>query len=105
MRLFVPVIAILALSHLAAADFSGRWAGTIETNGSRVPIYLTFTQNGGSVSGSIATGTNTKAVAIDNADLRDDAVSFETHDNANRLMKFRLTLNGGVLGGEATVGI
>ena len=69
------------------------------------PKWLTFTQNGGGVSGSVATGTNTKAVAIDNADLRNDALSFEAHDNANRLRKFRLTLNGGVLGGEATVGV
>ena len=101
---FIPVIALLATAQLFAADFSGRWAGTMETNGSRVPIYLTLNYNGGTITGSVATGTNLKQVTIDNAEFRDDALVFEVQDNTNRLMRFRLTLTGGVLGGDATVG-
>ena len=43
MRLAVAASALFAL-NLSAADFSGRWAGTMETGTSRAPIYLTLTE-------------------------------------------------------------
>jgi TonB family protein len=101
----VLVIALFATSHLLAADFNGKWAGTFETDGNRVPIYLTVNVNNeGKITGFVATGRDTKQVPIEKGELRGEGLSFEAHDNANRLMQFRLALNGGVLGGEATVG-
>src|SRR5215813_10893413 len=98
---FVLVIALFAAIPLSAADFSGRWAGTLETNGSRVPIYLTLNEQDGKIAGSVATGVNAKHAAIENAQFQNGELSFEVHDNANRLTRFRLTQTGGVLGGEA----
>jgi hypothetical protein len=103
MRRSLSLVAFLAITHLSAADFSGRWAGIMETNGGRAPIYLNLSQHGGTISGSVVTGTEMKPAAIDKTELRDEAVFFEVLDNTNRLMRFRLTLNGGVLSGEATV--
>jgi TonB family protein len=100
----VLAIALFATTHLPAADFSGRWAGTMETDGSRIAVYLNLTQYDGKIGGSVATGTSTKPAGIENAELRDGQLTFQVNDNANRPMRFRLTLSGGVLGGEATVG-
>ncbi len=96
---FLPVIALLATSHLLAADFSGRWAGTLETNGNRVPIYFTLNEHGGKISGSVATGP--APLAIENGEVRNGELSFE---DASGLMHFRLKLTNGVLGGEARAG-
>ena len=102
---FIPVIALLlAMAHMSAADFSGGWAGTIEMNGSRIPFYLTLNLNDGKVNGFVSTGRDRKPMRIRNSELRDDGVSFEIYDDANRLVHFRLTLTSGVLDGEATVG-
>jgi TonB family protein len=98
------VMTLLAATYLSAADISGRWAGTIETNGSRVPIYLALNEENGRIVGSVSTGVNTKPVAIENAGLHDSEVAFEIRANANQPVRFRLTLTGGVLGGEATAG-
>ena len=95
----VLVIAPFATSHLLAADFSGRWAGTLETNGKRVPIYFTLNEHGGKISGSVATGP--APLAIENGEVRNGELSFE---DASGLMRFRLKLSNGVLVGEATAG-
>ena len=100
----VLVIALLATASLLAADLPGKWTGTIETNGSRVPIHLTLTSDGQKIGGSVATGNDTKEVPIEKAELNSGDLSFEVHDNASRLMRFRLALTGTSLGGEATVG-
>lgn len=42
----VLVFAVVATA-LAAADLTGKWTGTIERNGSRVPVYLTLSQQDG----------------------------------------------------------
>lgn len=100
----VLVIALLATASLLAADLPGKWTGTIETNGSRVPIHLTLTSDGQKIGGSVATGNDTTEVPIEKAELNSGDLSFEVHDNASRLMRFRLALTGTSLGGEATVG-
>ena len=53
-RLLV-VIAAAAINTLLAADVSGNWAGTMETNGRPVPIYLTLNQNVYGVFGTLVT--------------------------------------------------
>ena len=99
-RVFKPflMVGILATGHLLAADFSGRWAGTFETNGSRVPIYLTLIVNSeGKIGGFVAIGKDTKQALVGKAELNSDELSLEVNDNANHTMRFRLTLTNGVL--------
>jgi TonB family protein len=98
------LLSVILAGGLFAADFSGRWAGTIEADRGRRPIYVTLSEHDGTVTGSVATGANARSVAIENAELRNGELSFQVHDNANRVMQFRLTLTDGVLGGEASVG-
>ncbi len=117
----VLLIAFLAASNLAAADFSGRWAGTMETNGNRVPIYVVLNEFNGIVGGSVATGTplpiylaspepgsstltGALPAAIEDGEVHDGELSFVTHDRTRQTMRFRLTLANGVLGGDVTVG-
>lgn len=118
---FVLVIA-LAIGNLAAADLSGKWTGSMETNGSRVRIFVALDkfqaqcaglQCAQSVSGTVATGDETKTVPIEKGGIQGDILTFEVHDNAGRIVKFRLSLTGffehgidvqRVLSGEAEAG-
>jgi TonB family protein len=101
----VLVIAVGGISHLAAADLSGRWTGTLETNGSRVPVYLTLNQQDDKITGSVATGNDAKPVPIENAEFHEDKLAFAVHDNAGQLVAFSLSLTGATLSGESTVGL
>jgi len=98
------VLAIAATSDLAAADVRGRWAGTMETNGGRVGVVVTLKQQGQELSGAVATSGDTNPAPIEKAAMQGDTVTFEVHDNANRILKFRLTLTDGLLSGESSVG-
>ena len=98
----VVVVALAGVS-LSAAEFDGKWIGIIETNGSRVPIYLTLNQQDSKLAGSVATANDAKQVPIENAELDAGKLVFEVHDNVGRLVKFRLTLTGSALTGESTV--
>jgi TonB family protein len=97
------VIVVGAINTLMAADLSGKWTGTMEKNSSRVPIYLTLNQNGDRVSGTVLTGNETRQVPIQKAELRGDELAFEVHDNADRLVNFRLKLSDMTMTGEASV--
>jgi len=88
-RLLVLIL-LAAVNTLVAADLSGKWVGMMETNDSRVPIDLTLTQNGDGVSGTVVTGNDTTQVPIEKAEFREDDLTFEVHDNADRLVTFRL---------------
>jgi TonB family protein len=99
------VLVIAAMSNLAAADVRGRWSGTTETkNGSRIGIVVTLNQHGQELSGSVATGNDTNPAPIEKAEVRGDTVTFEMHDDANRIVKFRLALTDGLMSGEISVG-
>ena len=100
----VLVIAVGGISHLVAADLTGRWTGTLQTNGSRVSVYLTLNQQDDRITGSIATGNDAKPVPIENAEFHDDKLAFGVHDNAGQFVAFRLSLTGATLNGESTVG-
>ena len=76
------VLAVAAINSLVAAEVSGNWAATMETNGSRVPISLTLNQNGDGVSGTVVTGSDTRQVPIQKAELRGDELAFEVHDRS-----------------------
>lgn len=101
-RLLV-VIALVAINTLLGADVSGNWTGTMETNGRKVPIYLTVKQNDDGVSGTVVTGSDAKQVPIQKAELRGDELAFEVHDNVDRLVNFRLKVSDMTMTGEANV--
>jgi hypothetical protein len=110
---FLFVMATATMFNLAAADLSGKWTGTMETDGSRVRIFITLNlfqpgtggqQHAPIVSGTVATGDETKPVPIEKAEIQGDTVTFEVHDNAGRIVKFHLSLLNRVLEGEARAG-
>ena len=110
-RFLVTVLA--AISNLAAAGLSGKWTGTLETNGNLVRVFVTlnlFQASTGAtpqdpvVSGTVATGDETKAVPIENAEIHGFQLTFQTHDDAGRIVSFRLYLTNGLMRGETNVG-
>ena len=96
----VLVMGLWTFGSLMAADASGRWAGTLETNSGPVQIFLTLHHGQGALSGTISTEDETNRVPIEPSG---DVLTFEVHDNANRIVKFRLTLTYLLLIGEAGV--
>jgi hypothetical protein len=113
MKAALLLLAIGGIGTLIAADFAGRWTGKMETNGSSVPIFPTLNRqflNDGprqaeNVTGTVATGDESKPVPIEKAEIQGDMLSFEVHDNAGRIVNFRLTLTGITLNGESTAGV
>ena len=110
---FLLALTIAAVSNLTAADLSGRWTGTMESNGGRVRIFVTLNlfdpstgeqQHAPLVSGTVATGDEAKPVPIEKGEIQGETVTFQVHDNAGRIVKFKLSMTGAVLGGEAEVG-
>ena len=97
-------IAMVAISNLIAADVSGKWTGTMETNGRLARVFMTLNQHGQEVSGSVATGDETRPVAIEKAEVHGDRLTFEVHDNINRIVTFRLALTEGLISGETSDG-
>ena len=98
----VLVIAF-ATSAMAAADLTGRWTGTMEANGTRIPVYLTMNQRDGQLTGFIAASQDTKQVPIEIVEREGDNVTFEVRDNAGRVVKFLLSLADNRLSGESAV--
>jgi len=96
--------AIGTVASLMAASVTGKWTGAIYGSDGPIPIYLIVSEDQGKVSGSAATDTMPKAAPIENAEIRGDELSFEIHDDQNRVIRFRLTLADTALRGEATVG-
>src|SRR5436309_2597902 len=99
----VLVIA-LGVVGMMAADLNGKWTGTMEMNGSRVPVYLTLNQQDGKITGSVATGNDAKQAPIEKPQLDGDKLTFEVQDNVGRVVRFRLSLTGSGLTGESTAG-
>jgi len=86
-----------------AAGLTGRWVGSLETKAQPVPVVLTLIQDR-QLSGVIATGNDRKHLLIKHLQLNGDQLTFEVHDNANRIMKFRLEFKDMRLSGEVDVG-
>jgi len=97
------VIAIGAIGNLLAADVSGRWTGTMETAGGPVRMYLRVDQRDRTVSGAVSTEDETNQAAMENPEVRGDVLTFQVHDKANRIVRFRLTLTNLVLTGESRI--
>lgn len=103
MSRLVLLSALATVSTLMAADVSGAWQGTIEQNGP-VAVHLTFVQHGQEVSGTAAIGDRSRQLPVEKAELHGDTLAFELHDNANKVVKFRLSVGVGALNGELSVG-
>lgn len=88
---------------LMAGDLSGRWSGTMESNGARVPVFLNLDLHGQEPSGTLATGDRDRQVPIGNIQLRGDEITFEAHDNAGRTVQFHLRLQDGLVRGDSVV--
>jgi hypothetical protein len=104
MRLQRVLVLAAALECLSAADFGGRWVGAIETNGSPIPFFLTVSHQESRIVGLLATGTEAKQTPIERPQVEGDNLTFEVPDNAGRVVQFRLSLTGGRIIGESTVG-
>jgi hypothetical protein len=69
---FLVLIPIAAINILIAADVSGKWTGTIETNGSQVRIYVTLNLHDQEISGTVATGDEGRPVPIEKPVMHGD---------------------------------
>jgi hypothetical protein len=91
-------------SVIKAADVSGTWSGIMGSATETGRIYLTLKQDGQNISGMIAFGDENKPVPIEAPALKGNVLLFEAHDNLKRIVRFRLTVSGDMLTGEATSG-
>jgi TonB family protein len=98
-----PVLLLILAATLTAAEVSGKWTGTMTPqNGPAVPVFLTLYLQGQQITGSIAFGAETRQVAIVDAQLRGDLLSFQAPDLKNHAVAFQLTVTASSIGGEAT---
>ena len=98
------MIAVAAIGNLVAADLTGTWTGTMETNGSQVRIFVTMIQSDDKIAGWLVFGDDTKPVAIENSQIQNENLTFYVHDNVGRQITFRLSVNDTTLEGESTIG-
>jgi len=96
-------VAIGATGNLIAADVSGRWAGTMETPGGAVRVYLTVAQHDHTVSGDVSTEDENNPAPMEEPEIRGDVLTFQVHDNANRIVRFRLALTNLSMTGESRI--
>ena len=98
-----PVLLLLLAASLTAAEVSGKWTGTMTPpNGSAVPVFLTLYEQGQEISGSIGLGAETGQVAIADAQLHGDRLSFHAPDLKNHAVAFQLLVTVRSMSGEAT---
>ena len=93
---------LLALaSTLAAAGVTGKWKGTIKTDGGEgMPAYMALEQSGNTVTGK-AGGSETMVFNITLGKLEGDRLTIEASPRAGTVLRFVLTLKGDTLGGDA----
>jgi len=87
--LFALVLGLTA--SLSAADFRGRWAGTV-TNaaGENVPVHLTLNQSDDAMAGNVVIG-DAGAVPVDNVVIRGDELRFTIGSRPGQVTDFMLT--------------
>jgi TonB family protein len=98
----IVLLAAVAAGVSSAADFAGRWGGTIGIDDKATPFALTINQQDGKISGSIATLTGER-LPMEKLEADGDRLAFEVRDEAGRTVKFRLTLTATGLTGESIV--
>ncbi|HKD07930.1 MAG TPA: energy transducer TonB [Bryobacteraceae bacterium] len=90
-RLLLVVLAFGLGNGLIAADFSGRWAGTVvNAGGQTAPLYLALNQQGEAVSGSLI--NEPRAVPLSNAVVRNEELRFRVSQNDGQGTDYALTM-------------
>jgi hypothetical protein len=92
----------ICLVNAFGADVFGRWAGTMGDSERGAFVYLTIVQRDNAISGTLAYEDESKMVELENPVLKGGELSFEIHDNPNRVVHFRLTISDGSLIGHAS---
>lgn len=92
---------LIVLSSVTAADFAGRWTGTLETPpGGRKSAVLVLKQDGGKITGRFG-GSDTDYREIEKAKIEGDVISFDLPFGP-LVVKFVLRNTGDRLTGEGT---
>jgi TonB family protein len=81
----------LAVGICAGADFRGGWAGTISEKDAAAPVYLTVSELGQHVSGTLSFAQDEMGAPLQRAEARGDALTFEVRNAAGQLLAFELT--------------
>jgi hypothetical protein len=92
----------ICLVNAFSADVFGTWAGTMGDSERGAVVYLTIVQRDNAISGTLAYEDESKMVELENPVLNGEELSFEIHDNPNRVVHFRLTISDGSLSGRAS---
>ena len=92
----------VCLVNAFGEDVFGKWAGTMGDSERGAVVYLTVVQRDNAILGTLAYEDESKMVELENPILTGDELSFEIHDNPNRVVHFRLTISDGSLIGQAS---
>jgi TonB family protein len=88
---------------LAAADFSGAWSGTLERDGAKAPLSLTLLPDEDGLTGTVLFNAAARR-PIEKAALDGNQLTFESRDIEGWVTRFRLTVAGTKITGEANFG-
>jgi TonB family protein len=92
---------LLLSAALPAAEFAGKWSGTMTPPDARArAVSLTIQDRDGVLSGSLAMGPDATPVAIQKVEFDGPSLSFQV-SSANQDVTFELKLESGVLSGFA----
>ena len=81
-------------SILPAAEVSGKWNGSMTAEGgASIPIFLALQRPAPELEGSIAFTANVTPKPLEKLALEGDLLTFQTEDNANHIITFRLTVS------------
>src|ERR1017187_4515157 len=92
-----------ALNSSAACEFTWRLAGRIDTNRMNLPLSVPWGPDR-KLTSTLHIENEAKTVEIEKARSDSDGLAFEIHDNAGRIVKFRIFADGTEFFGESTVG-
>jgi hypothetical protein len=102
--LSLAAIVLMTAGHLIAADIGGRWDGIMESSSASGHVHLTLYQDGEKVTGTVSYGDAERAAPLEKLTIQDDLLTFEVHDNPNRVVTFKLKITDSALTGEAATG-
>jgi hypothetical protein len=101
MRKAIWISLFLLAVSAGAADLTGKWIGTADSNKGHVELSLQLRQAGAGLSGTLGTGQGQDA-AITSGKVDGAVVTFDVQDDQGTLWHARLTAAGEGMSGEAT---